>query len=89
MKEYTREELLDMINKARTSKEIDSISELVAKLNLPSELKDEVEMEIFCQWDMINNPWYHNEEDYPSAYNGSYSPSAPWNAPGMSIHDFI
>jgi hypothetical protein len=25
----------------------------------------------------------------PSASRGDYSPSAPWNAPGMSIHDFI
>ena len=25
----------------------------------------------------------------PSACNGDYSPSNPWNAPGMSIHDFI
>ena len=25
----------------------------------------------------------------PSATRGDYSPSSPWNAPGMSIHDFI
>ena len=25
----------------------------------------------------------------PSASRGDYSPSTPWNAPGMSIHDFI
>lgn len=25
----------------------------------------------------------------PSATAGDYSPSCPWNAPGMSIHDFI
>ena len=30
------------------------------------------------------------DEDYvPSAENGDYSPSNPWDAPGMSIHDFI
>ncbi|MEE1084957.1 MAG: hypothetical protein UH850_14620 [Paludibacteraceae bacterium] len=29
-------------------------------------------------------------EDYtPSAENGDYSPSNPWDAPGMSISDFI
>lgn len=29
-------------------------------------------------------------DDYcPSASAGDYSPSAPWNAPGMSIKDFI
>lgn len=26
---------------------------------------------------------------YTSAENGDYSPSNPWNAPGMSISDFI
>ena len=29
------------------------------------------------------------EPEYTSAYNGDYSPSCPWNAPGMSVHDFI
>ncbi len=30
------------------------------------------------------------EDEYtPSATAGDYSPSCPWNAPGMSIRDFI
>lgn len=30
------------------------------------------------------------EDHYcPSSTCGDYSPSCPWNAPGMSIHDFI
>ena len=30
------------------------------------------------------------DDDYiPSAENGDYSPSNPWDAPGMSIKDFI
>lgn len=29
------------------------------------------------------------EEPYPSSTNGDYSPSNPWDAPGMSIKDFI
>ena len=30
------------------------------------------------------------DDDYcPSATNGDYSPSNPWDAPGMSIRDFI
>ena len=33
---------------------------------------------------------YHDEKEYtPSATNGDYSPSNPWDAPGMSIKDFI
>ena len=35
----------------------------------------------------------YNEDDdreyTPSATHGDYSPSCPWNAPGMSISDFI
>ena len=31
-----------------------------------------------------------DEKEYvPSAENGDYSPSNPWDAPGMSINDFI
>lgn len=45
----------------------------------------------------INCPMYEegtpdclqNDEYCPSATAGDYSPSSPWNAPGMSIRDFI
>lgn len=30
-----------------------------------------------------------DEEYIPSVTKGDYSPSNPWDAPGMSIHDFI
>ena len=30
-----------------------------------------------------------DEEYVPSAENGDYSPSNPWNAPGMKMSDFI
>lgn len=31
-----------------------------------------------------------NEEEYtPSSTGGDYSPSSPWDAPGMSVSDFI
>lgn len=31
-----------------------------------------------------------DEEEYiPSSTNGDYSPSNPWDAPGMSVKDFI
>ena len=33
---------------------------------------------------------YDEDEHYtPSATHGDYSPSNPWDAPGMSISDFI
>ena len=55
------------------------------------------------QWiEMLKQPEteeYHEEQDEiitikenhytPSACNGDYSPTHPWDAPGMSICDFI
>lgn len=32
---------------------------------------------------------YEDDDCTPSATNGDYSPSNPWDAPGMSISDFI
>lgn len=49
------------------------------------------------QWKQASEEWqqhardeYDDDEDYtPSATRGDYSPSHPWDAPGMSIKDFI
>ncbi len=38
------------------------------------------------------NPGAYDDEDghyTPSATRGDYGPSNPWDAPGMSVHDFI
>ena len=35
-------------------------------------------------WDEV-----YEEEYVPSSENGDYSPSNPWDAPGMSVKDFI
>lgn len=42
--------------------------------------EDEEEKQAMCASD---------DEYTPSATAGDYSPSCPWNAPGMSINDFI
>lgn len=48
-----------------------------------------------CANAAFNCPWDEEEleEDYDcehmSSTNGDYSPSNPWDAPGMSIKDFI
>lgn len=40
------------------------------------------------EWDELD--WDDEDDEYtPSAENGDYSPSNPWDAPGMSIKDFI
>lgn len=54
------------------------------------------------EWEGINEDTYkYSDYEYeeafgladeyytPSATHGDYSPSCPWNAPGMSISDFI
>ena len=53
--------------------------------------KPEEEEEIAKDCDMYEygTPDCYEEEHTPSATNGDYSPSSPWDAPGMSIHDFI
>ena len=40
-------------------------------------------------WLYSEEPEYEAEGYTPSATHGDYSPSNPWDAPGMSIHDFI
>ena len=40
-----------------------------------------------CEYD--EEDWGYEEEDYPSASARDYGPLNPWDAPGMSIKDFI
>jgi hypothetical protein len=40
------------------------------------------------EW-LDDNEFFEDEEYVPSAENGDYGPSNPWDAPGCSIHDFI
>ena len=52
--------------------------------------KEEIEHASDCQNYEYGTPPCLESDDYtPSATNGDYSPSCPWNAPGMSIKDFI
>lgn len=57
---------------------------------LVSTEKEEIEAAAGCSRYDEGTPDCLKEERYaPSATNGDYGPSAPWNAPGMSIRDFI
>lgn len=48
-----------------------------------------------CEWCQINrvinavDKQYVDEEYIPSSARGDYGPSNPWDAPGMSVRDFI
>ena len=55
-----------------------------AAFNYDSKCPDE--LNIYKKYDTD----YEDDDLYtPSATHGDYSPSCPWNAPGMSIRDFI
>lgn len=52
--------------------------------------QEEIEYASNCKQYEEGKPSCFDEENrYTSATHGDYSPSSPWNAPGMSIHDFI
>ena len=43
-----------------------------------------------AEYDDLEDYWEDEDEEYvPSSTNGDYSPSNPWDAPGMKISDFI
>lgn len=44
---------------------------------------------VFCGLGVDEDSYDYEEEYIPSSENGDYSPSNPWDAPGMSISDFI
>ena len=51
---------------------------------------EEIEAAKDCQRYEYGTPSCLERDDYcPSATAGDYGPSCPWNAPGMSIRDFI
>lgn len=51
---------------------------------------EEIEMAASCESYEEGTPVCWEHDDYcPSATGGDYSPSNPWDAPGMSIRDFI
>ena len=52
--------------------------------------EDEVKAASTCPIYEEGTPECIEEDRYcPSSTAGDYSPSSPWNAPGMSIKDFI
>ena len=45
---------------------------------------------VFCGLGVDEDePDDYDDEPIPSAENGDYGPSNPWDAPGMKISDFI
>ena len=91
---YTREQLLAFIGRADTMAKILTAEDFIAKLDIPEDLRAELTRKIqdkeeavalkdgwLCYDDLVMTD---RDED-----RGCYSPSAPWNAPGMKVSDFI
>lgn len=51
--------------------------------------EEEIKEASRCNGYEEGNPDCMNEEMYSSSTGGDYSPSNPWDAPGMSVRDFI
>lgn len=56
-------------------------------LNLCDELYEKIDE--YLESEDCKNSDDSDNEKHLSAENGDYSPSCPWNSPGMSIKDFI
>lgn len=54
-----------------------------------SDLAYQIEYEFDIDGVRSEDEEYDEDEYVPSAENGDYGPSNPWDAPGCSIHDFI
>ena len=66
---------------------IDYLREELAKT--PEEREREAEERERIELEAEAEAYYGESPRYSSCTAGDYSPSSPWNAPGMSIHDFI
>jgi hypothetical protein len=54
-----------------------------------SDLAYQIEYEFDIGGIRSEDEYWDNKEYIPSSTNRDYSPSNPWNAPGMSVKDFI
>ena len=63
----------------------------VPTINISLDDDEDEDMDLFADddEDEWEEPDWDDEDYVPSATRGDYSPSHPWDAPGMSIKDFI
>ena len=63
--------------------------QMCAMMDICTEYDDDEIIEL-GDYDDYPEDEYEEEEEYtPSSTRGDYGPSNPWDAPGMSISDFI
>lgn len=91
----TYAELKSRINKATTQSELEEVEDdiisayqydIIAK----GDYRELMRLVDDIRYEIMYSPTDDEVEPYrPSATKGDYSPSSPWNAPGMSVSDFI
>lgn len=64
-----------------------ALAEALREANVEGTLSD-LAYQIESEFD-IDGVRSEDEEYTPSSTNGDYSPNNPWDAPGMSVSDFI
>ncbi|MBO7697276.1 MAG: hypothetical protein J6Y28_03975 [Acholeplasmatales bacterium] len=85
MKKYTAKELKDFVDRAYNLDRIEIALEYIGKLTyISKDLYYQLCMDLFERREEIRKHYR-----WTSSYEGNYNSSCPWNAPGMSIRDFI
>ncbi len=85
MKRYSASELYAFVGRADTHEKVSIAIDFIGKLDyIDNELYDGLMNSLAY----TSRELYH-EDRYTSSYRGDYGPSNPWDAPGMSVRDFI
>ena len=85
-KTYTKKELIDFIRRADTPERCKIARYYLAKMKMSDNDREYLEAELGSQERWVNDEWGADEWEDDDR---DWSPSAPWNAPGMRVSDFI
>ena len=101
MKRYTEQELWAVVDRADTHEKIQIADKFLTKLDYLSVETYDAMMDALAyksrelyhmgenETEEIEEIDFDDEDDFTSSYYGDYGPSNPWDAPGMSVRDFI
>ena len=101
MKRYTEQELWAFVNRADTHEKIQIADKFLTKLDYLSIETYDAMMDALAyksrelyhmgedEAEEIEEIDFDDEDDFTSSYYGDYGPNNPWDAPGMSVRDFI
>lgn len=86
---YTKDELVNWVSFAKTAEELHGFEDVLERIRdeLPKTWLEEIDLELMMSWDSYFADEFANS--YMGSCYGDYSPGNPWNAPGMSVSDFI